>query len=57
MDYPKDINNGEDMQEDSLSSALGSSPPQQDISSIVAAAIHVTPLASFSKKVNKRDFP
>ena len=28
MDYPKDVNNGEDMQEDSLSFAPGSSPPQ-----------------------------
>ena len=55
IDYPKDINNGEDMQEDSLSPALGGSPPQQYLSSIVAASTHITPLVIFSKKVNKRD--
>ena len=50
MDYPKDINNGENMQEDSLSYSIGSSSPQQDISSILVASTHVTPLAIFSKK-------
>ena len=50
MDYPKDINNGENMQEDSLSSTPGSSTPQQHIYSIVAVATHITPLASFLRK-------
>ena len=47
IEYPKNSSNGEDMQEDSLSPAPGGSPPQQYISSIVAAATHITPLASF----------
>ena len=55
--YPKDSNNGEDMQEDSLSPAPGGSPPPQDLFSIVATATHITPLAIFFEKVNKRDFP
>ena len=56
MDYPKDINNGENIKEDSLSSTPGSSSPQQYLSSIVAAATHITPLASFSENINKREF-
>ena len=47
------------MQEDSLSSAPGNNSPQLDISSIVAAATHVTPLASFfleEKKERERGF-
>ena len=47
MDYSKYINNGENMQEVSLSSVSGSTSPKHDISSIVAAATHITPLASF----------
>ena len=56
MGYPKDINNGENMQEASLSSALGDTSPQRELSSIVVATTHVTPLASFFEKLNKRDF-
>ena len=44
------------MQKDSLSSTLGNNYLENDLSSIVAAATHVTPLASFSKKTNTRDF-
>ena len=55
MDYPKDINNGENMKEYSLSYAPGSSSPQRDISRIVVAATHATPLAIFSENVAKRD--
>ena len=29
---------------------------QRDLSSVIAAAIQITPLASFSEKTNKRDF-
>ena len=47
MHYRKDINNGKNMQEYSLSSAPGISSPQQDLSSIVVATTHITPLASF----------
>ena len=50
MDYPKDINNGGNMQEDSLSFVVGNTSPKHDISSIVAIATHITPLASFSEK-------
>ena len=55
-DYPKDSNDGEDMQEDHLSPALVGSPPQQYLSSIVATATDITPFASFFEKINKRDF-
>ena len=55
MDYPMDVNDGENMQEDSISDARGISSPQHGLSSIVATATHITPLASFSEKVNKRD--
>ena len=54
MDWPKDINNGENMQEYLLSSAPVSSSPQQYLSSNVSTATHITSLASFSEKVNKR---
>ena len=55
MDYPKDIKNGGNMQKDSLSSTLGNTYLEHDLSSIVAAATHVTPLTSFfSEKTNKR---
>ena len=53
MDYPKDIKNGGNMQEYSLSSAPENNSPQHDISSIVVAATQITPLASFFRKKNK----
>ena len=55
MDYPKDIKNGGNMQEDSLSSAPRNNSHQHDISSIVAVATHVTPLASFFWKKKKKE--
>ena len=56
MDYPKDINNGGNMQEDSLSSAPRINSPHHNLSGIVVAATDVNPLASFFEKRNKRDF-
>ena len=50
IDYPKDINNGENIQEYSLSYALGISSPQQDLSIIIVADTHVTPSIVFLKK-------
>ena len=57
MEYPRDVGNDENKRENSISFSPGNNSPQQDLSSIVAATTHVTPLASLSRKVNKRDFP
>ena len=57
MEYPRDTGNDEEMREKSISSILGNNSPQQDISIIVVASTHVTPLSILSGKGNKRDFP
>ena len=57
MKYPRGTNFDEDMLERLTSSALIDISPQVDLSYIIDASTHITPLASLSERENKREYP